>query len=65
MICLIADEKTYNALQGYCNANGRFEFRPLPDGRNIIHEEILQSEDFTELIPQLSKLPKTNFDEND
>ena len=61
MICLVADNKTFDALQGYCNANGRFEFRPLPDGRNIIHEEILQSEDFTELVPQLSKLQKIIF----
>jgi hypothetical protein len=63
MICLIADDKTFDALQGYCNSNGRFEFRPLPDGRNVIHEEILQSEDFPELVPQLSKLPKTTYNE--
>lgn len=65
MICLIADEKTFNALQGYCNKNGRFEFRPLPDGRNIIHIEILQSEDFPELIETLRKLPKETYTENE
>ena len=65
MIFLIADEKTYKDLQGYCNDNGRFEFRPLPDGRNVIHEEILQSEDFPELVPQLSKLPKETYNEQD
>lgn len=61
MICLEADEATFKALQGYCNANGRFEFRELPDGRYIIHEGIIESNKFVELVPQLSKLPKTIY----
>lgn len=65
MICLIADEKTFNALQGYCNPNGRFEFRELEDGSWIIHEGIIESPDFPELVPQLSKLPKTTYNEQD
>ncbi len=64
MICLEADEATFKALQGYCNANGRFEFRELPDGRYIIHEGIIESNKFAELVPQLAKLPKTTFVEN-
>lgn len=65
MIVLEADEATFKAMQGYFNDNGRFEFRELPDGRWIIHEGIIESPDFPELIPQLSKLPKTTFNEND
>lgn len=61
MICLEADEQTFKSLQGYCNANGRFEFRELPDGRYIIHEGIIESDKFAELVPQLSKLPKTIY----
>jgi hypothetical protein len=64
MICLEADDATFKALQGYCNSNGRFEFRELPDGRWIIHEGIVDAPDFTELVPQLSKLSKTTFVEN-
>lgn len=63
MICLEADEATFKALQGYYNANGRFEFRELPDGRWIIHEQILVVPDFVELVPQLSRLPKTTFED--
>lgn len=63
MIFLEADEATFKALQGYCNKNGRFEFRELPDGRWVIHEEILDSPSFVELVPQLSKLPKTTFED--
>lgn len=62
---LEANDSTFKAIQGYCNPNGRFEFRELPDGRKVVNEDILTSPDFPELIPQLSKLPKTTFDEND
>jgi len=65
MIFLEADEATFKALQGYCNANGRFEFRELPDGRWVIHESILDSNDFPELIPDLKKLPKIEYNEQD
>lgn len=61
MIFLEADEKTFQAMQGYFNSNGRFEFRELPDGRWVIHESIVNSPDFPELIPDLQKLPKTTY----
>ena len=65
MIVLEADEATFKKCHKYTNANGRFEFRELSDGRWIIHEDILNSPDFTELIPDLCKLQKINFNEND
>lgn len=61
MIFLEADEKTFQAMQGFFNSNGRFEFRLLPDGRWVIHDSIVDSNDFPELIPDLKKLPKTTY----
>ena len=65
MIFLEADEATFEKWHKYTNANGRFEFRTLEDGRKVVHEGILNSPDFPEILPDLEKLPKTIYNEND
>lgn len=65
MMVIEADEATYNKWHKFTNKNGRFEFRELPDGRKIIHAEILNSPDFPEIKPDLDRLPKTTYNEQD
>ena len=66
MTFIEADEATFAKWHKYTNQNGRFEFRELPDGRKVIHEEILNSPDFPEILLDLEKLPKTIYsDENE
>lgn len=62
---LQSDEATFEKWHKYTNINGRFEFRELEDGRKIVHQDILNSTDFPELIPDLQKLPKIEYNEQD